>query len=112
MKSRARIRKLGLTAECIPSVISIMLLLALPHVGSSQSVTGQICGTVADPAEAVVLGARVRFTHDLSKQVREFRTESNGSFVFTGLVPGDYSLRIAQPGFRVYQQHGIVVAAQ
>ena len=51
-------------------------------------------------------------THDLTKQVREFKTETNGTFVFTGLVPGDYSIHVVQPGFKAYEQKGITVAAQ
>ena len=88
-----------------------VLLAALP-TAYSQSVTGQISGTVTDPAGALVAGATVQLTHDLSKQVREFTTESAGTFIFTGLVPGGYSIRIAQRGFKTYDQKSIIVAAQ
>ncbi len=93
-------------------VLVVCLLLATAPAANCQSVTGQISGTVADPAGAVVVGATVQLTHELSQQVREFRTESAGSFAFTGLVPGSYSIRITQPGFKTYGQKGIVVAAQ
>ena len=89
----------------------ICLLAALPAV-YGQSVTGQISGIVVDPAGAIVPGATVQLTHDLSKPVRKFTTESNGSFIFTGLVPGAYSLHVTQPGFKAYDQKGITVAAQ
>ena len=65
-----------------------------------------------DPAGALVPGATVQLTHDLSQQVRKFVTESNGSFIFTGLVPGTYSLHVAQAGFKSYDQKGITVSAQ
>ena len=87
------------------------LLAALPAV-NAQSVTGQISGTVTDPAGAVVAGASVRLTHDLSQQSKTFVTDANGSFIFTDLVPGVYSVRVTQPGFKVYAQNGITVAAQ
>lgn len=90
----------------------LSLLSVLGPAVYGQSVTGQITGTVADSTGSVVAGAAVTLTHDLSKQVHQFVTESNGSFVFTGLVPGNYSLRITQPGFKVYDQHGIVVSSQ
>ena len=83
----------------------------LPNL-NSQSVTGQITGTVADAAGAVVPGAVVKLINDLSQQTHSFNTENNGSFVFTNLVPGSYSIQITQPGFKVYAQHGITVAAQ
>jgi hypothetical protein len=93
-------------------VFVCFLLLAVPPAAFSQSVTGQISGTVADPAGAVVVGAKVQLTHDLSQQVRDFTTETNGGFIFTGLVPGAYSLRVVQPGFKAYDQKAITVAAQ
>src|SRR5579864_4536710 len=73
------------------SVIVICLLAMLPTV-SGQSVTGQISGTVADSAGAVIPGAVVQLTNDLSKQTHTFTTDSNGSFVFANLVPGSYSI--------------------
>jgi hypothetical protein len=94
------------------TLCAFALLLALVPTAGAQSVTGQISGTVTDASGAVVVGATVQLTHDLSKQVREFTTESAGAFVFTGLVPGSYSIRIAQRGFKAYEQRGIVVAAQ
>jgi hypothetical protein len=100
-------------ASFLSVVASVMsLLFVVSPTGLSQSVTGQISGTVTDPAGAVVVGARVQLTHDLSQQVREFQTESSGSFVFTGLVPGTYRIRIAHPGFKTYEQNTITVATQ
>src|SRR5690242_6312149 len=93
-------------------VCALALLLALTPVASAQSVTGQISGVVTDPTGAVVAGATVQLTHELSKHTREFTTESAGSFIFTGLVPGSYSIRVAQRGFNTQEQKGITVAAQ
>jgi len=86
-------------------------LLSLPAV-YSQSVTGQISGTVTDSSGGIVQGATVRLTHDATQQVRTFTTELRGSFVFTNLVPGDYSVHIAMAGFKAYEQRGINVTAQ
>src|SRR5262245_50759149 len=61
---------------CIVTVL-MCLLATLPAV-YGQSVTGQISGTVVDPAGAIVPGAVVQLTHDLSQQVRKFTTESSG----------------------------------
>ena len=95
---------------CLVTVL-ICLLATLP-AAYAQSVTGQISGVVVDPAGAIVPGATVQLTHDLSQQVRKYTTESNGSFIFTGLVPGTYSLHVTQAGFKGYDQKGITVAAQ
>ena len=90
----------------------LFLLLAVLPAANGQSVTGQISGVVVDPAGAVIPGATVELTHDLSQTIRKYTTESNGAFIFTGLIPGAYSLRVAQAGFKAYEQKGITVAAQ
>jgi len=87
------------------------LFALLPNL-NAQSVTGQITGTVVDAAGAVVPGASVKLSNDLSQQVHTFTTENNGSFVFTNLVPGNYSIQVTQPGFKVYAQKAITVSAQ
>jgi hypothetical protein len=92
--------------------VAFLSLLAVPPTASAQSITGQISGTVTDPAGAVVAGAKVQLTATLSQQLREFSTGSTGEFVFTGLVPGEYSLRVVQAGFKTYEQRSIVVATQ
>src|SRR5579864_2720179 len=89
----------------------VAALLLLGARAYAQSVTGQVSGTVVDPAGAIVPGALVQLTHDLSQTVRVFNTESNGEFIFTGLVPGAYSLRVTHPGFKAFTQRGLVVAA-
>ena len=95
---------------CIAAGI-LSVLLALGPAANSQTITGQIAGHLVDPAGAIVAGAPVRLTNDLTKQVREFLTDSNGSFVFANLVPGSYSIHIVQPGFKAYDQTGITVSA-
>ncbi len=87
------------------------LLALLPSL-RGQSVTGQISGTVVDPTGGIVAGAEVRLTHNLSRQVRTFTTDSSGNFVITGLVPGEYGLRITMAGFNAHEQRGITVNAQ
>jgi len=99
-------------SRCRQIVGVISLLLATLPAVNAQSVTGQISGVAVDPAGAVIPGAVAQLTHDLSQTVRKFTTESNGSFIFTGLIPGTYSLRVTQPGFKVSDQKNIVVAAQ
>ena len=80
------------------SAVAILLLAMMP-IANAQTVTGQITGTVVDSAGAVVAGANVQITNGITKQVREFTTSGNGSFIFADLVPADYDLRVTHPGF-------------
>src|SRR5215813_3298002 len=90
----------------------LILLLFLMAAANAQTVSGQISGRITDPQGAVIGGAGVRLTSDLSQQVREFVADESGSFVFVSLVPGDYSVRVEQAGFKTYEQKGIHVSAQ
>src|SRR5690242_9648586 len=78
---------------------------------NAQMMSGQITGRLADSAGAVIPNARVQITNELTKQVREFMTDSSGNFTFTNVPPGNYTLRIAQTGFKTYEQQGISVGA-
>src|SRR5258708_561754 len=89
----------------------VLCLLIMAAAVSAHSVTGQITGTVTDHTGGVVQGAAVRLTHDSTQQTRTFTIESSGTFVFTNLVPGDYSLHISMPGFKAYELRGINVTA-
>src|SRR5262249_49565368 len=90
----------------------VLLVLAMAPTLSAQGVTGQIIGTLADASGAAVTGAVVKLTSDLSQQERSFVTDSSGAFTFTNLVPGDYTLRVAVPGFKTYEQRRITVSAE
>ena len=91
---------------------SMFALLALSPAAIGQTVSGQVRGTVTDPAGGVVVGAAVQLTGDVSRQNREFVADSNGNFVFEDVPAGTYTLRIAHPGFKTYVQRNITVAAQ
>src|SRR5262249_9058654 len=80
-----------------------LCLVALPTV-NGQSVTGQINGTVVDASGGALVSSAVALTNDISKQVRSFTTDSSGSFAFTNLVPGTYTIKVSMAGFKVYEQ--------
>ena len=93
-------------------VAALLLVLLSLGSGYAQSVTGQISGTVSDAGGAVIAGASVRLTHDLSKQLRSFSTDNNGNFLFTGLIPGGYSVHVEHAGFKSNDQRGINLSTE
>ena len=78
-------------------------------VANAQTVTGSMTGTVVDAGGALVVGANVQLTNEITKQVREFSTSGNGTFIFPDIFPGDYDLKVTQTGFKTYVQSGITV---
>ncbi len=92
-------------------LLSAMLLAFMP-MASAQTVTGSVIGTVADPAGAVIANAQVQLINNISRQPREYRTSSSGSFEFGSIIPGIYSLKITQPGFKTYEQQNVTISSQ
>jgi hypothetical protein len=77
----------------------------------AQGLTGQISGTVLDQSGSNIPGATITIVSLNTAQEREITTDSTGSFVFTQLLPGRYSLTATATGFRQYVQREISVSA-
>jgi hypothetical protein len=77
----------------------------------AQGLTGQISGTVADPTGNFIPGAPITLINTNTNQAREATTDATGSFVFTQLLPGNYSLTVSQAGFKKYEQRDIELTA-
>ena len=78
----------------------------------SQSTTGTLLGTVADPGEAAVTGAQVELSNLATGTTLRTVTGAEGIFRFNSLVPATYTLTVrATAGFKTYTQSGIDVTA-
>jgi hypothetical protein len=84
----------------------LILLVGLPAALFAQA-TGTISGTVTDANGAVVSGATVVLTNSASKESRRSTSNAGGFFSFSGLVSGDYSVRVKASGFKTWEQQGI-----
>ncbi len=80
----------------------------------AESVYGQIdrgiiTGTVTDPQNAAVAGAKVTLSNPATRANLETATASNGSFTFVGLVPGKYTVSCEVTGFKKFVQETVAV---
>ncbi|HKD06014.1 MAG TPA: M56 family metallopeptidase [Bryobacteraceae bacterium] len=91
-----------------------VILFALSSVSlSAQSTTGVsgIAGTVTDPSGAVVPNAAIRATNiDLNTTDTAY-SRADGSYAFTTLAPGHYSLSVMVPGFAVFRAESLDLPA-
>jgi len=81
--------------------IALILLILLSLAADSQE--GQksnaaITGMVTDQTQAVVTGAHVTLTNTAGLK-QEKQTDDKGSYSFTGLAPGTYSVSVSAPNF-------------
>src|SRR5688572_13741143 len=79
----------------------LAIFLALPTVALAQ--TASLRGTVADRQGGVVVGAVVVLTTEAG-MMREAASSAEGTFVFDGLRPGQYTAIVTSPGFSTWSQ--------
>jgi hypothetical protein len=95
------VRKIVLTA--------VLLLAALP--ATAQITTGSIAGSILDAQGAVIPGAKVTLTNTAqgAASAREVASSAEGTFLFTPVLPGVYTLTVELMGFKKYTQSGITM---
>ncbi len=87
-----------------------LLSFTFPHRLYSQAVYGGIVGTVTDPHDASIAGAKVT-VRDLDRDVT-FTTETNvaGNYSLGHLIVGRYQVRVEAPGFRTFVQDNVSIS--
>ena len=90
--------------------LSIAILLApSPFLAMAQATSASLNGTVRDSAGAAVNNAEITATATATNATVSTRAHSDGEFTLLNLPVGSYSLRVKAPGFRGYQQTGILL---
>src|SRR5438132_1028161 len=93
---------------CFASLLVISMC-ALMALAQSQASTGQIVGTVKNPAGELVPGATVLVTNSAIGLARTLTTGDQGEFRAVSLPPGDYTIEVTAPGFGKSSQTGYKV---
>lgn len=93
-------------------VTGVALLTLLPGfacLASAQTATtGEITGVVSDSTGALVPGAEIALTSSAGLK-REAASSSSGSYEFTLLPPGPYTVKVSAKGFATQEISGIRV---
>jgi hypothetical protein len=91
----------------VVSVVALAMLIANTTVLAQA--TAELRGTVRDTEGGVLPGADVTVTQTDTGVTRTTITDGSGRYSFTNLPTGPYRLEVNLPGFRAYQQTGIVL---
>ena len=87
------------------------LFLGNPVPGRAQATfTGQLTGVVTDSSGGVIAGARVTLTDETTNVGPTSTTDSHGIYVFTGIRPGTYTIKVDAADFGVQERKNVVVA--
>jgi len=88
----------------------LLVLILLASTSFAQQLTGTLSATVTDSAGAVVPNAKVTMKNESSGDIRTTVSNGSGYFTVTAVQPGSYAVTIEAPGFKTWQQTGIVFA--
>jgi len=91
----------------VPAFILTLLLAVFTYGQTSASLSGM----VHDPNGSALAGAKVTVSNPAKNLQIEAKTNSDGTFTFPVLQPGEYSVTIEAQGFKKAVQSGIVINA-
>lgn len=84
------------------------------HITSQGTIvySGDIVGVVADPSGAVLPNVSVTLKRNAKGNTQVQSTNSHGTYRFSLLAPGSYTVSVAAPGFQEAMMSGVVTIGQ
>ena len=88
---------------------TLLLVLLVATIASSQVSTSRIEGTVVDNSNAVVPDAQVKATNEGTGVSYDTKTSSSGTYTIPSLTPGLYTITVSIRGFETFSsQHNVL----
>jgi len=101
--------RLGITGlQCVFALISFCFISSGAY---AQVTTADVVGTVTDATGAIVPNANITITNSGTRVTATTRSNNAGSYVFSLLEPGRYSISIQAPGFKTISIPNLSLAA-
>jgi Carboxypeptidase regulatory-like domain/TonB dependent receptor len=89
----------------------LCLSLLVGSAGHAQATyTAQLTGTVTDASGAVIPGAKVTLTDEATEVGSTTTTDARGVYVFTGVRPSTYTIRVEAPNLASQERKGVTLA--
>ena len=89
--------------------LGMLVSLLLFFATAEAKPLGTLSGKVLDPLGGVVANAKVTLLQQ-GREIGEANSDQDGQFVFSGLDPGRYSLRVEAPGFATEEDPPVFLA--
>src|SRR5688572_1989131 len=83
--------------------LACLIALFLSDVAWPQASTSTVRGSVVDPAQAIIPGAKVGLVNTATNVTRETVTNSAGLYVFPGVTPGSYRITAEFAGMQPFE---------
>jgi hypothetical protein len=94
------------------SLAILLTLFILAVQGYAQNITGSMAGRIVDQQGAVVPDATVTALEPAKKVNITTKTNGQGEFTLSGLLPGNYTLEVTANGFKKLDRTNIPLDAQ
>ena len=87
----------------------LALILCTSLTARAQVTSADVRGTITDEQGAAVAGADVTIRNAQTGLAREMKSGTDGTYSFTELPLGNYSIHVTHAGFKAETQTGIVL---
>ncbi|MFZ0745967.1 MAG: carboxypeptidase-like regulatory domain-containing protein [Terracidiphilus sp.] len=99
----------GVTRYLLLALLGAFLLTVNTR-GFGQDTNASLSGTVTDPSNAAIPGAKLTLTNVATAFKTNFVSDASGEYSFQNLTPGRYDLAAEATGFKSSTQRGIQLA--
>jgi hypothetical protein len=93
------------------ALAALLFAASLSRSLTAQTISSSIVGSVVDPTNLAVSGIALNLRHVSTGAVRTMTTDTQGNFVFSNLVPGEYALTVEAPGFKKIERKGLMLSS-
>jgi hypothetical protein len=103
-------------ARCSRMVLDLLCILlvaafwTVPQCLGQSTYTAQLSGVVTDSSGAVIPGAKVILTDEPTGAATTYLTDGHGIYVFNGIRPSTYIIRVEAPNMASQERKGVVLA--
>jgi type 1 fimbria pilin len=94
------------------ALLVAVVLASSPAAYAQSGGNATLRGTVVDQTGGVLPGATVTLTNCATRAIQTSDTDARGAYLFTGVFPGTYDLRVQLDGFKTFDQIGLVISTQ
>lgn len=96
----------------VPKIVTAAIVLLASAAALAQIDTGSIVGSVSDSTGAVIAGASITATNQLTGVEQKVVSNADGQYQISALTPGDYTVQTTVIGFTPQQFRDIHIDVQ
>src|SRR5580693_49536 len=99
-------------AKCFGITLGLLIgnLIVGGTAAAQSTYTAQLTGVVTDSSGGVIPGAKVTLIEEGTNVASTHQTDGRGTYVFTGIRPSTYTIRVDAPNMNTQERKGVILA--